>query len=559
MNPPPLPPMLIDDIPRPWESEKDRNPAGVSAFGAGIASGEFLQCLLADGNARSIIILYASTQQRRAYEERLAVFGSGERVRFLSIDDAEQLLREPDLILLSLSSRLPDLAHIRAWAGRTRWVVAGITHALSHRAALTYGLYALLNQFCDHDILACTSAAARRSVQNLLKHISQSLEGRIGKRLTTGIRLPIIPLGVDEEFYRPGDRAEARRRAGLDGNRLVFLCVSRFSIRTKMDPHPLIMAFKEAFPEDFGRPALVFAGDDNEQRMAESLRRFAAGLGLANDILIRPDIERSEKLTLYQAADVFVSPSDNLQETFGCTLLEAMSCGLPVIASDWSGYRDIVHDQETGFLIPTIWGDCWGHPVVASPFQNDGERHAAMAQTVALDFSAIVDRLRQLAASEEMRVGMGSSGRRRVMERFTWRSVIRRHEEMWRRSLELSATNTARLEQGITGLSAYDPVRLFGHYPTSVWRGGERLAISPAGRGYLDGETFPLPVCPGDTGLENELAVSMLIVLSKADSCTLAALLAAASCRAERELMFRVLLRLAKYGFIRQIVSKGEE
>jgi D-inositol-3-phosphate glycosyltransferase len=559
MNPPPLPPVLIDDIPRPWESEKDRNPAIVSAFGAGIASGEFLQCLLADGNARSIIILYASTQQRRAYEEHLAVFGNGERVRFLSIDDAEQLLREPDLILLSLSSRLPDLAQIRAWAGRPQWVVAGITHALSHRAALTYGLYALLNQFCDHDVLACTSAAARRSVQNLLKHISQSLEGRIGKSLATGIRLPIIPLGVDEEFYRPGDREDARRRAGLDNNRLLFLCVSRFSIRTKMDPHPLIMAFKEAFPEKFGRPALIFAGDDSEQKMAESLRRFAAGLGLANDILIRPDIERSEKLTLYQAADVFVSPSDNLQETFGCTLLEAMSCGLPVIASDWSGYRDIVLDQETGCLIPTVWGDCWGHPAITSPFQNDGERHAAMAQTVALDFSAIVDRLRQLAASEELRARMGNLGRRRVMKRFTWRSVIRRHEEMWRRSLELSASNNTRLEQGITGLSAYDPVRLFGHYPTRIWRGGERLAINPAGRSFLGGQPFSLPVGPDDSGLESELVVSMLMMLSKADSYTLDAILAVAGCRAERELMFRMLLRLAKYGFIRQVVSKGEE
>ena len=46
--------------------------------------------------------------------------------------------------------------------------------------------------------------------------------------------------------------------------------------------------------------------------------------------------------TAYAAADIFVSLSDNIQETFGLTPVEAMAAGLPVVASDWDGYRETI-------------------------------------------------------------------------------------------------------------------------------------------------------------------------------------------------------------------------
>ena len=73
-------------------------------------------------------------------------------------------------------------------------------------------------------------------------------------------------------------------------------------------------------------------------------------------ILFHKDI--TDRPELYNAADVFTSPIDNLQETFGLTPLEAMSCGVPQVVSDWDGYKDTVEDGITGFRIPVYWTDC---------------------------------------------------------------------------------------------------------------------------------------------------------------------------------------------------------
>src|ERR1700760_2735871 len=63
---------------------------------------------------------------------------------------------------------------------------------------------------------------------------------------------------------------------------------------------------------------------------------------------------------LWAGADVFMSLVDNIQETFGITPVEAMAAGLPVVASNWDGYRFTGRDGQDGFLIPTLGGPTSG-------------------------------------------------------------------------------------------------------------------------------------------------------------------------------------------------------
>ena len=56
----------------------------------------------------------------------------------------------------------------------------------------------------------------------------------------------------------------------------------------------------------------------------------------------------------WSAADLFTSLSDNIQETFGLPPVEAMAAGLPVVITDWNGYRDTLEDGVQGIAVPTI-------------------------------------------------------------------------------------------------------------------------------------------------------------------------------------------------------------
>ena len=60
----------------------------------------------------------------------------------------------------------------------------------------------------------------------------------------------------------------------------------------------------------------------------------------------------TQKFKAFAAADIFCSLSDNIQETFGITPIEAMAAGLPVIVSDRVGcIDDLVNDEETGLIV----------------------------------------------------------------------------------------------------------------------------------------------------------------------------------------------------------------
>ena len=116
--------------------------------------------------------------------------------------------------------------------------------------------------------------------------------------------------------------------------------------------------------------------------------------------------------TAWASADVFCSLSDNIQETFGIVPVEAMAAGLPVIVSDWDGYKDTVRDGIDGFRIPTI--------AAAPGLAGDlAHRHALGIETydrycghssslVALHAKKLTTAFTELFQSTELRKQMGA-------------------------------------------------------------------------------------------------------------------------------------------------------
>ena len=167
----------------------------------------------------------------------------------------------------------------------------------------------------------------------------------VARRLRTqGVRRPIevLPTGVDLDRFRPGDRASARRALGLASDDRVLLYVGRLD-REKNLEFLLDAVARVRTP----RTRLLLVGRGTQ---AAALRRVAATAGLGDRVEFRGGSPPGGLPVYYQAADAFVFASTS--ETQGLAVLEAMACGLPVVAVRASGIEEVVSDGVSGLLVP---------------------------------------------------------------------------------------------------------------------------------------------------------------------------------------------------------------
>jgi alpha-maltose-1-phosphate synthase len=175
----------------------------------------------------------------------------------------------------------------------------------------------------------------------------------------------------------------------------------------------------------------------------------------------------------WAAADLFISLSDNIQETFGLSPVEAMAAGLPVVVSDWDGYKDTVRDGIDGFRIPT-WMPPPGTGAALAQAHECGldtyDMYCGLAcQHVALDHRVLVDRLAVLANDAALRSKLGEAGRERARTVFDWNVVYRGYQGLWRELDRLRPAQSAAdgaAPPPVVSPSRLDPFLAFGHYPT---------------------------------------------------------------------------------------------
>ncbi len=159
-----------------------------------------------------------------------------------------------------------------------------------------------------------------------------------------GRPVTVIPHGLRLQNTHHLSREEARRSLGLPEGDPVVLYVGRL-LRIK-GPHHLLRAFPSVLGQ-LPHALLVVVGDGDERGQLEAL---AHGLGLDGRVRFAGSRSHEDVIRFMRASDVFVLPS--LVESFGIVLLEAMSCGLPVVASRVMGIPYLVEDGENGFLVP---------------------------------------------------------------------------------------------------------------------------------------------------------------------------------------------------------------
>lgn len=328
--------------------------------------------------------------------------------------------------------------------------VVGLTHSL-HMEEIARSIKRAAEICSEKDVLICTSSAGRSSIERILQAFSSRL------------RLEIIPLGLDIDRYCPVNdevKKELRLKFDLPEEAIIFLSLGRLSPDEKMELTSFLKAFSElAKLSDSCRvPFLLIVGKEHSKGYINILLDLANKFKIKDRVKIITDYEACDIPLYYGAADIFVSLSDNIQETFGLTVVEAMSSGLPVIVSDWNGYRETVVDRRTGFLIPTYWADSG----------IEWHKRFQLAQSVAIDMDRLVECMQDLLENEEQRRAMGLASRHHVESSFAWEKVINRYDMLFK---QLASGKRKREKRDIKKGSpssepALSPADVFKSYPT---------------------------------------------------------------------------------------------
>ena len=242
-------------------------------------------------------------------------------------------------------------------------------------------LYRLTDPFCD-----------------LTTQVSQAgLERYIQVGAVPRHKIRYIPNGVDTERFKPNleDRLKVRKELGVDG--FAWLAVGRFD--PPKDYPNMLQAFARVVRER-SHTTLLIAGDGPLRKAMESMALDLGISGYVRFLGIRRDVSQ-----LMNAADAYVMSSS--WEGMPMVLLEASATGLPIVATDVGGNREVVLDGITGFLVPA-------------------RNPEALAEAM----------LRMMDLPEEKRREMGKAAHKHIEENFSLDRVVDMWEALYKELLE---------------------------------------------------------------------------------------------------------------------------
>jgi len=365
---------------------------------------------------------------RRHLEVRVHCFGKPRPAPevFASYEPWSELAgSEPELAALRTLSldlvaardvRGSDLVHTHTWyanfAGHLAKLAYGIPHVMtSHsleplrpwKVEQLGGGYAV-SSFCEKTAIEAADAVIA---------VSQAMKADIVRAYPAVVpeRVHVIHNGIEPDEYRPDTRTDVLERHGIDPLRPYAVFVGRVT-RQKGIVH-LLRAFRHVAP---AVSLVLCAGEPDTPEIGAEFRALSAeiqrergGIVLVEGMLARPDV-----VQILSHARVFVCPS--VYEPFGIVNLEAMACGVPVVASAVGGIPEIVVEGQTGHLVH---------------FDGDGsaKNEPRDPEAFARDLAAPINRL---AADAELARRFGEAGRARVVEHFAWNAIAERTASLYR-------------------------------------------------------------------------------------------------------------------------------
>jgi glycosyltransferase involved in cell wall biosynthesis len=279
----------------------------------------------------------------------------------------------------------PDIVHTHSWGTICEGMVAARLARVPHVVHGEHGTMELRPRNVRMQRWLWSRVSRVLSVSSRL---ADRMAGEIGHPRD---RIAVIRNGVDLARFANRDRGAARAALGLPPAAFVVGTVGRL---VAVKAHSVLLdAVARLVAEGTDCVALI-AGDGP---LRGALASQAEALGIAGRVRFlghRPDVEH-----VLGALDVFVLSSDS--EGLSNTIIEAMSVGLPVVATNVGGADELVREGTTGYLVPASDGD------------------------------ALAARIGVLARDAALRQRLGSEGRRVVNAEFSIARMVGNYQEMY--------------------------------------------------------------------------------------------------------------------------------
>jgi len=403
-------------------------------------------------------------------------------------------------ILHSASMEFMPLVYMREFFSEAKYPITYTIHGASYPDYInSFYLMKLLMPFRPYDSLICTSKAVRSAVREMLDNMNSLLRKHNGIDICYNGRLDVIPLGVNTDIFKPHDKIPVREEFNIPREAFVILWIGRFSAYDKADLYPLLRVYRRLREKNPGKELLlILAGHDRRNLpMLPAMKKYIKVLGINDGLRIMENNDMKSRHRLYSAADIFTSPIDNIQETFGLTPIEAMACGTPQVVSDWNGYKDTVVDGVTGFRIPTFWTQCdndirYAGMLPSDPDHRSGIHHLILSQSVAVDLDKYEKAIQTLIDNPLLKKQMAENSVRVAREKFSWPNIIKKYEDLWT-ELQQVRSRTGMIDMR-DRLAFLQPLycRAFSSYPTKFVEKDDIFALTGEGIQFLSGEV-PLP------------------------------------------------------------------